>query len=45
VAIRRRVDDDTILDYDVEGDVVGNTLEDAKSKVGGERVKLEMVTA
>jgi len=41
----RDLDDDTILDYDADGNVVGITLEHAKSRVGGERVEFEMVTA
>jgi len=39
----RDLDDDTILDYDAEGNVVGITLEHAKSKVGGDKVEFEMV--
>ena len=37
----RDLDSDTILDYDAEGNVVGITLEHAKSKIGGERMELE----
>ncbi len=40
----RDLDSDTILDYDAEGNVVGITLEHAKSKIGGERMELEMVS-
>ena len=40
----RDLDSDTILDYDAEGNVVGITLEHAKSKIGGERMELEMGT-
>ena len=41
----RNIDDDTILDYDAEGNVVGITLEHAGSKVGGGKVEFEMVPA
>jgi YD repeat-containing protein len=41
----RDLDNDTILDYDAEGNVVGITLEHAKSKLGGEKVEFEMVAA
>ena len=41
----RDIDNDTILDYDAKGNVVGITLEHAKSRVGGERVEFEMVPA
>ena len=41
----RDLDSDTILDYDAEGNVVGITVEHARSKVGGERVDFEMVPA
>lgn len=39
----RDLDSDTIIDYDADGNVVGITLEHAKTKVGGERVEFEMV--
>jgi YD repeat-containing protein len=41
----RDLDQDTILDYDAEGNVVGITLEHAKSKVGGGKVEFEMIPA
>ena len=41
----RDLDNDTILDYDAEGNVVGITLEHAKWKLGDEKVEFEMVTA
>ncbi len=41
----RDLDEDTILDYDAEGKVVGITLEHAKLRVGGEKVEFEMVFA
>ncbi len=39
----RDLDNDTVIDYDAEGNVVGITLEHARSKVGGGKVELEMV--
>ena len=39
----RELDEDTVIDYDSNGNVVGITLEHAKSKVGAERVELETV--
>jgi len=41
----RDIDNDTILDYDAKANVVGITLEHAKSRVGGERVEFAMVPA
>jgi len=41
----RNINDDTILDYDAEGNVVGITLEHAGSKAGGGKVEFEMVPA
>lgn len=41
----RDLDDDTILDYDAEGNIVGITLEHARSKVGGEKVEFDMYSA
>lgn len=41
----RDLDDDTILDYDADGNIVGITVEHARSKVGGGRVELEMIPA
>ncbi len=45
VADTRDLDGDTILDYDAAGNVVGITLEHAKSKTGGARVEFETITA
>ncbi|MEX1119196.1 MAG: DUF2283 domain-containing protein [Terrimicrobiaceae bacterium] len=41
----RDLDDDTILDYDAQGNLVGITVEHAGSKVGGGKVEFEMVSA
>ena len=41
----RDLDEDTVLDYDADGNVVGITLEHARSKVGGEKVEFEMILA
>ncbi|MDP4625665.1 MAG: DUF2283 domain-containing protein [Akkermansiaceae bacterium] len=41
----RELDEDTILDYDSDGNVVGITLEHARMKAGGEKVEFEMITA
>ena len=41
----RDLDEDTLLDYDASGQVVGITLEHASSRVGGERIELETIPA
>lgn len=41
----RELDEDTILDYDAEGKIVGITIEHAKNRVGGAEIKMEMVGA
>jgi len=41
----RDLDDDTILDYDAQGNVVGITLEHARSKIGSDKVEFEMIPA
>ena len=41
----RDLDEDTILDYDSHGKVVGITLEHAKSRIGGPKIELETVVA
>jgi uncharacterized protein YuzE len=39
----RDLDQDTILDYDGKGQVVGITIEHAKTRVGGPGIELETV--
>ena len=39
----RDLDEDTILDYDDQGKVVGITLEHARTRVGGAKIELETV--
>ena len=41
----RDLDHDTILDYDADGNIVGITLEHARSRIGGERIEFETVPA
>jgi YD repeat-containing protein len=41
----RDLDQDTILDYDGDGKVVGITIEHAQSRVGGPTMELETVEA
>ena len=41
----RDLDQDTILDYDGQGKVVGITIEHAKTRIGGPRIELETVEA
>ena len=41
----RDLDQDTILDYDAQGKVVGITIEHAKTRFGGPRIELETVEA
>jgi uncharacterized protein YuzE len=45
VVVTRDLDQDTLLDLDGEGKVVGITIEHAKTRVGGPRIELETVTA
>ena len=45
VAETRDLDQDTILDYDDEGNVVGITIEHAKTRTGGPRIELETIEA
>jgi uncharacterized protein YuzE len=39
------IDDDTILDYDINGNIVGITLEHAKMRTGSERMEWETISA
>jgi uncharacterized protein YuzE len=41
----RDLDEDTILDYDAEGKIVGITIEHARSRVGGPEIRMETVGA
>ena len=41
----RDLDQDTILDYDGQGKVVGITIEHAETRIGGPRIELETVEA
>lgn len=41
----RDLDQDTLLDYDSDGRIVGITIEHAKTRLGGPRIELETVTA
>ena len=41
----RDLDEDTLLDYDADGRVVGITIEHAKTRMGGPRVELETVVS
>ncbi len=41
----RDLDEDTLLDYDADGRVVGITIEHAKSRLGGPRIELETVVS
>lgn len=39
------LDEETILDYDGEGRIVGITIEHAQNRVGGRKIHLETVEA
>ena len=39
----RELDQDTLLDYDDQGKIVGITIEHAKTRMGGPRIELETV--
>ena len=41
----RDLDEDTLLDYDADGRVVGITIEHAKTRMGGPRVEMETVVS
>ena len=41
----RDLDEDTILDYDAEGKIVGITIEHARSRVGGPEIRMETIGA
>jgi uncharacterized protein YuzE len=41
----RDLDQDTLLDCDDEGRVVGITIEHAKTRMGGARIELETIIA
>jgi uncharacterized protein YuzE len=41
----RDLDEDTLLDYDADGRVVGITIEHAKSRLGGPRIEMETVAS
>jgi YD repeat-containing protein len=41
----RDLDQDTLLDYDGQGNVVGITIEHAKTRIGGPRIELETIQA
>ena len=41
----RDLDQDTLLDYDEDGNIVGITIEHAAERVGGPRLELEMIGA
>jgi len=41
----RDLDDDTLLDYDATGKIVGLTIEHAKSRTGGSQIELETIGA
>lgn len=41
----RDLDQDTLLDYDAAGQVVGITIEHARTRVGGERIELVTIDA
>jgi uncharacterized protein YuzE len=41
----RDLDEDTILDYDGHGKIVGITIEHAKTRIGGPQIELETVEA
>ena len=41
----RELDEDTLLDYDSQGRIVGITIEHAGTRLGGPRIELETVEA
>ena len=41
----RDLDQDALLDYDGDGQIVGITIEHAKTRLDGPRIELETVTA
>ena len=41
----RDLDEDTLLDYDGEGNIVGITIEHAKTRAGGPKIEFETVGA
>jgi uncharacterized protein YuzE len=43
VAETRDLDEDTLLDYDVNGKLVGLTIEHAKSRAGGPQIELQVI--
>jgi YD repeat-containing protein len=40
----RDLDQDTLLDYDGNGQLVGITIEHARTRLGGPKIELEMVS-
>lgn len=41
----RDLDQETLLEYDADGRIVGITIEHAKTRLDGPRIELETVTA
>ena len=41
----RDLDEDTILDYDADGKLVGLTIEHARTRTGGPSIELETIEA
>ncbi|NNC89602.1 MAG: DUF2283 domain-containing protein [Akkermansiaceae bacterium] len=45
VAETRDLDEQTLLDYDADGRLVGITIEHAKNRVGGPEIELQRIEA